>query len=78
MTLELDPPTVKATTVSPVYKYAFLAVFLITLLAFGVYIWLSVEYSKPSDAIKKVTDTCDFILKAGFGAMVGLIGGKAL
>lgn len=65
-------------TLSPVFKLIFLSVLGITLLAFAVNVVLVLAIADPSDEATGLLETCSTITKLGFGAMVGLIGGKAI
>ena len=79
-----DSPTqgaqveVSTETLSPVFKLVFLSVLGITLLAFAVNVALVLAIENPSDEATGLIETCSTITKAGFGAIVGLIGGKAI
>jgi hypothetical protein len=69
---------VSTETLSPVFKLVFLSVLGITLLAFAVNVALVLAIENPSDEATGLIETCSTITKAGFGAIVGLIGGKAI
>jgi hypothetical protein len=64
------------TTLTPSFNLVFLSVLGITIIALVVNVALVVFLNAPSDAAKSLIDTCSTLLKAGFGAIVGLIGGK--
>ncbi|WP_149548452.1 hypothetical protein [Streptomyces marokkonensis] len=66
-----------AKTVTPVFKYAFLGILAVTMPALAVYILLVVLQDHPSEGTKDVLELCNWIVKSGFGALLGLIGGKA-
>jgi hypothetical protein len=66
------------TTLTPIFKLVFLSVLGITFVALLVNVALVIFLNAPSDQAKSLIETCSTILKAGFGAIVGLIGGKAV
>lgn len=66
------------TTVTPVFKLIFLSVLAITLCALALNVILVVCIDSPNDQAKSLIDTCSTIVKTGFGAIVGLVGGKAV
>jgi hypothetical protein len=55
----------------------FLTVLLLTLVSLGVSVYLAIR-PDPSEEVKRLIETCSTTWKLGFGAIVGLIGGKAL
>jgi hypothetical protein len=59
------------------FYVAFAAVFLLTLLSLGASLYL-VSQDQLSEDGKRLAETCSTTWKMGFGAIVGLIGGKAL
>lgn len=67
-----------ATTVTPAFKLVFLTILALTVLALLLNVTLVVLIDSPNDQAKSLIDTCSTITKAGFGAIVGLIGGKAV
>lgn len=63
---------------SPAFKWVFVGVMLLTLISLGTSISLAVFVKNPSPEIKGLIETCSTTFKLGFGAVVGLIGGKTL
>jgi hypothetical protein len=60
----------------PYFKLAFAAVVAITVLALVLNVLLALLGS-DTDQVKAAAETCSTTYKMGFGAIVGLIGGKA-
>jgi hypothetical protein len=56
----------------------FLAVLVLTLVALGLRVGVAIAISNPSDNLKDAMTTCGLIANAGFGAIIGLLGGKAI
>ncbi len=50
----------------------------LTILSLIVYVWAIMEYLSPTQEIKGLIETCSTTWKMGFGAIVGLLGGKAM
>lgn len=50
----------------------------LTLISLGVSIALAVFVQNQSHEVKQLIETCSTTFKLGFGAVVGLVGGKAL
>lgn len=71
-----EPPAV--TTVTPHFKLVFISVAVITLLTLMASLYIGIFVEKPTDAAKSAMDTCSTLANLGFGAMVGLLGGKAV
>jgi hypothetical protein len=71
---------------SPFFKLVFLTVLGLTILSLAVSLGLSLHIgrlggqAKDLDlaSIKSMIETCSTTFKLGFGAIVGLIGGKAI
>ena len=63
---------------TPGFKLVFTSVLCLTVLSFLMGISLSLAIEKPSSNINGWIETCSTTFKLGFGAIVGLIGGKAL
>ncbi len=51
---------------------------LLTSLSLLVSVLLAVAYPDPHDEIRRIIETCSTTWKLGFGAIVGLIGGRAV
>jgi hypothetical protein len=64
-------------TLTPAFKLVISIVTSLTILSLGVSISLAL-YRQKSDQINALIETCSTTYKLGFGALVGLIGGKAL
>jgi predicted permease len=74
---EPQPMHIPVTKLTPIFKLVFLSVFGITILAFVGWGVLSLAFPQPSDEAKGFFQACSTITQLGFGAIVGLIGGKA-
>ncbi|MFD9206294.1 hypothetical protein ACFVZM_08420 [Streptomyces sioyaensis] len=59
------------------FKMIFLAVLSITLLCLLLDFTIVLIGPEPGDSLRSLEDTLNSGFKIGFGAMVGLIGGKA-
>jgi hypothetical protein len=70
-----SPPMVAA-TVSVHFKMIFLAVFSLTVALLIARVSVAIMVANPSDSLKDAMSTCNLLANAGFGAMLGLIGGK--
>lgn len=68
-----DRPTV--TDISPSFKLIFAAVFTITVVCLLINLFI-VLVAPDSAGAQSLADTCSTAFKLGFGAMVGLVGGK--
>lgn len=66
------------TTVTAHFKMVFLCVMVITLLTLTASLYIAIFIQKPTEAAKSAMDTCSNLASLGFGAMVGLLGGKAV
>ncbi|MEU3341396.1 hypothetical protein [Streptomyces sp. NPDC006668] len=73
-----QPNGAAITTVSAHFKMVFIAVVVITVGAFAGDLYIAIFMPKPSDAATSAMDTCSTITNLGFGAIVGLLGGKAV
>jgi hypothetical protein len=67
-----------ATVVSAHFKMIFLAVFFLTVALLVTRITVAIMVRNPSDSLKDAMATCNLLAIAGFGAMLGLIGGKII
>ncbi|MEU3280741.1 hypothetical protein [Streptomyces antibioticus] len=66
------------TTVTAHFKLVFLCVTVITVLTLLASLYIGIFIEKPTEAAKSAMDTCSTLANLGFGAMVGLLGGKAV
>jgi hypothetical protein len=66
-----------AIIIPPRFKLVFLSVLTVTVLAGLAEIVMASIWGTPTGLQGTVFSTMDFVVKAGFGAMVGLLGGKA-
>ena len=71
-------PPIKQFFLDPRFKVSLICVAGFTFLALLANIALAVFVANPSDEVKALIDTVSTTYKMGFGALVGLIGGKAL
>jgi hypothetical protein len=71
------PPAPPKTPLTPAFKLVISIVTGLTVLSLAVSISLAL-YHQKSDQINALIETCSTTYKLGFGALVGLIGGKAL
>lgn len=72
------PPTRKK-EIREHFKLTFGAVVGITLLALVLYVVISLGVgNSPPQHISRLFETLDFIIKAGVGAIFGLLGGKKI
>lgn len=72
-----EPPPPANITLSPAFKLAVAIVTGLTVLSLAASIFLALDPRK-SEQINGLIETCSTTYKMGFGALVGLIGGKAL
>ncbi|GAA5705806.1 hypothetical protein Save01_06660 [Streptomyces avermitilis] len=66
------------TTVTAHFKLVFICVTVITVLTLLASLYIGIFVEKPTEAAKSAMDTCSTLANLGFGAMVGLLGGKAV
>ncbi|MEU9285012.1 hypothetical protein AB0D57_09850 [Streptomyces sp. NPDC048275] len=66
------------TTVTAHFKLVFICVTVITVLTLMASLYIGIFVEKPTEAAKSAMDTCSTLANLGFGAMVGLLGGKAV
>ena len=62
--------------VSVHFRMIFLAVFSLTVALLITRVTVAIVVTNPSDALKDAMATCNLLAIAGFGAILGLIGGK--
>jgi hypothetical protein len=74
---QANPIPVATLTLSPIFKKIFNSVLVLTILSLVVSLAL-VIFPTQTDDVKRLIETCSTTFKMGFGAVVGLIGGKAL
>jgi hypothetical protein len=60
------------------FKLIFLAVFFLTVALLATRVGVAIMVPNPSDSLKDAMATCNLLAIAGFGAMLGLIGGKII
>jgi hypothetical protein len=72
-----DPPHIPVTRLTPLFKLVFLTVLGCWTAALVINVALVIWMRDPTEQAKTLIDTCSTIVKTGFGAIVGLIGGKA-
>jgi hypothetical protein len=72
-----DPPPVASVNLTPAFKLVFITVVCLSILSLVASIAL-VLYGPRTEDAKRLIETCSTTWKLGFGAVVGLIGGKAL
>ncbi len=63
---------------APAFKWVFIGVMLLTLVAFSANIALAIIFENPSPALTEIINTCSTTYKMGFGAVAGLLGGKRI
>jgi len=63
---------------TPSFKLVFISVLVVSVLCLGINVVLALNVPNPSVEVKQLIETCSTAFKLGFGAIVGLIGGKAL
>jgi hypothetical protein len=67
-----------ATAITPLFRLVFFSVLGLTVLSilmnFGLVMWID----NPTDSAKTLMESCSTGWKLGFGAIVGLVGGKAV
>lgn len=71
-------PRIKQFFLDPKFKWSLICVAAFTFIALVANIALAVFVANPSDEVKVLIDTVSTTYKMGFGALVGLVGGKAL
>lgn len=70
-------PPIATLTLTPAFKLVFYSVLGLTVLSLAASFVLVLR-DKQTEEIKRLAETCSTTWKLGFGAIVGLIGGKAL
>ena len=77
MSIPNNEDTAKNIELSPLFKISFIAVVGFTLIFFIASLYISSqEHLNPSQ--EELFTTCSTLVKLGFGAIVGLIGGKQI
>jgi hypothetical protein len=72
-------PTATVITLSPAFKVILLCVMALTILFLGSNFYLAVAFAHPTpEDIRNLGEKCATAWQMGFGAIVGLIGGKAV
>jgi hypothetical protein len=74
----MNERTATILTLPSVFKLVFLCMIGLTLLSLAVTLFLLIRFNAPSEDVKRFIETCSTTWKMGFGAVVGLFGGKAL
>jgi hypothetical protein len=69
-------PRTAPATISRHFKSIVWAVFSLTVALLIVRITIGIMVPVPSDALKDVMSNCGLLSNAGFGAILGLVGGK--
>ena len=72
------PANIRVETLTPLFKLVFLTILGLTILALALNVILVASIANPNDQAKGLIDMCSTIVKTGFGAIVGLIGGKSV
>jgi hypothetical protein len=67
---------VGAKVVTPYFKMVFIVVLIATVVLIGADIAMSILVVKPDSNVQQAITTTDSLGKAGFGAIVGLLGGR--
>lgn len=76
---DADAPPVASMTLTPAFKLVFMAVLCVTVGALAAQVLMAIFVKSANDPEAQNTmETCSTIAKLGFGAMVGLLGGKAV
>lgn len=65
-------------TVTPHFKLVFICVTVITVFTLAASLYIGIFVEKPTEAARSAMGTCSTLANLGFGAMVGLLGGKAV
>jgi hypothetical protein len=71
-----DAPAV--TTITAHFKLVFIGVMVITVFTLAASLYIGIFVKNPTEAAKSAMATCSTLANLGFGAMVGLLGGKAV
>jgi len=75
MTDQNDNQTSKTIELTPYFKLIFISLLGLTIFCFAICLYLSFQ-DPPNIAQTKLFGTCETMMQMGFGAIVGLIGGK--
>jgi hypothetical protein len=60
------------------FKIIFLSIIGLTIISIVIPVLLVLIFPTPSEEVKRLIETCSTTWKLGFGAILGLIGGKSL
>lgn len=73
-----DPPSQGdiAARLSPHFRMVFVSILAFSMALFVTRIVLVIAFPTPNDAMKDIIASCAYISTAGFGAILGLMGGK--
>ncbi len=72
--LRLEPARDRVTTIK--FSAVLVSVMSLTLVSLTVSVLMAVAYPDPSDEVRRIIETCSTTWKLGFGAIVGLLGGR--
>jgi hypothetical protein len=72
-----EQPIATVVVLTPVFKVVFISIFSLTIISLAVSLLL-VVFGKENKVTEQLIETCSTTWKLGFGAIIGLIGGKAL
>lgn len=78
-----DPTLPPPVQIPAVFKMVFFTVLALTVVSLGIVIWIAAATSEIKDEkdlpylMKSLSDICRVAFQMGFGAIIGLIGGKA-
>jgi hypothetical protein len=74
--LDAAPRPKRQIIVSSLFAWVILFVFVITILAGGAQIWLAQRWLQPTPNEQNAYEAMASVCKLGFGALLGLLGGK--
>jgi hypothetical protein len=74
-----SPVPIASIRLTPAFKLVFITVVALTVLSLIVcFILVTRPSAEQSEDAKRLVETCATTFKLGFGAIIGLIGGKAI